>query len=250
MQTDDQIRVGGRMWFWPDIAWVFVSTHCMNFFAGLLHATRYLQMPSSTLFMTPMRMKKTLVFATVSTEFFCFFFHLVSASRSFLSNETTVCQRQYTTGKNQQNCNHKIDWQTETSEAGRFIAQDHPHLREEKRRSQWRNKSVLLLLFLVLKCILVSRFCLSLSSPSWLWFRQQNNEVARIEMIFRFLMTFFAFIIIFRFHLIIQTFYQPTPSPPHTQREGEKQRKRNLTMCLMIYIDNVLSTFFYTYFYR
>lgn len=108
----------------------------MNFFAGLLHAIRYLQMPSSTLFMTPMRKKKTLVFATVSTEFFCFFFHLVSASRSFLSNETTVCQRQYTTGKNQQNRNHKIDWQTETSEAGRFIAQDHPHLREEKRRSQ------------------------------------------------------------------------------------------------------------------
>lgn len=68
----------------------------MNFFAGLLHATRYLQMPSSTLFMTPMRMKKTLVFATVSTEFFCFFFQTldVIGSRSFLSNETTVCQRQ------------------------------------------------------------------------------------------------------------------------------------------------------------
>lgn len=63
----------------------------------------------------------------------------------------------------------------------------------------------------------------------------------------------FLFIIIFRFHLIIQTFYQP-PSPSsacthykHIQRVLEWKREKNLTMCLMIYIDNAWCRLFSTH---
>lgn len=80
------------------------------------------EMPSGNLFMTPMRKKKTLVFATIPLRF-CSFFRLLDAiaSRQFLNNETTVCQRQQQKRthiheeKNRQNRNHKIDLQKKQS---------------------------------------------------------------------------------------------------------------------------------------
>lgn len=101
-------------------------------------AIRYLKMPSSTLLMTPMREKKTLVFATISTVslLFCSQAFGAIASRPFLSNETTVCQRQQRRHTHTRDAKKtgkiaiikSICKQEKKSKAGRFIAQDYQEI--------------------------------------------------------------------------------------------------------------------------
>lgn len=236
--------------------WLGVCVHiAWTFFAGLLRHSLFENALQHFIYDADEEEEELRFLLQYQLRFLFFFQTLdVIASRSFLSNETTVCQRQ------QQKHTHDGKKSTKSqswnrlanskkSQAGRFIAaQDHHPPREEKTPFTMTKQKCsffhLLLLVLVLKCILASRFCLSRTLSPVRDYDSGNQimELPELKWFSAFWWLFFAFIIIFRFHLIIQTFYQPSSSQ-HAQRKRERRRKRNLTMCLMIYIDNVLSSF-------